>query len=107
MVKSFSQDLSTNFAVRTTIKPAEHHSLLFARQYNLPYADSQIPPLIHSLTADSQLTKFRSSKHARLNTADTQLEQVEAVNQRLKMCINGGSCELVDGKLYCPVDSKL
>ena len=61
---------------------AEPHSLLSAGQHSLPTAnsqlsaDSQLPPLIHSLTANSQLTKFKSSKHARLNTADKQLEQV-------------------------------
>ena len=48
MVKSFSQDLSTNFAVQTAIKPAEPHSLLSTGQYSLPSADSQLPLLIHS-----------------------------------------------------------
>ena len=52
---------------------AELYSLLSAGQHSLPSADSQLPQLIHSLTADSQLTQFRSSKHTRLNTADTQL----------------------------------
>ena len=48
VVKSFSQDLSTNSTVRTTIRPAEPHNLLFAGQYSLPSADSQLPLLIYS-----------------------------------------------------------
>ena len=48
VIKYFSQDLSTNSAVRTVIRPAEPHNLLSTGQYNLPSTDSQLSPLIHS-----------------------------------------------------------